>query len=94
MDGALGYVAAFLLGVGVAWAVLRLQTKPATSPGRDFEPACILHESRGPLLLQVPRAAPTVRLVMQEQGETVYREFYLTGDRDGEGRPIYRGDVG
>ena len=56
----------------------------------DVEPAVVMHETKGPLVI-VPRVgAASVRLCLNEDGQVVYREFYLTGERDAEGRPVYR----
>jgi len=58
----------------------------------DFEPVCVLHESKGPLICErVSTGAASVRLCLNEDGQIVVREFYLTGERDAEGRPIYGG---
>jgi hypothetical protein len=53
---------------------------------------CVLHESKGPLIYpDVAVDAASVRACLLEDGQIVYRDFYLTGERDAAGRPIYRG---
>lgn len=69
----------------------RNETVEGLMPEPDVEPVCVMHETKGPLIYErVPRDAASVRCCLMEDNQIAYRTFYLTGERDAEGRPIYR----